>query len=495
MKFLTGNKMRYFNIWLVMLLFVYAIRGLSAEEDLFARQEYTCYRIKDGTMHLDGKLDEDFWFEVPEIEIREMATGEALPFSSKAKIVWDSKCLYVGYILKDTNVYSKAEKGLDYRSRTKPRALCGLPHPFVKLFLDPDADGADYMEVHIDARGNITDLLQVIPYCNQHSKIVKPQVSRILWGWDCEGIRAAVYVDGTIDNPEDVDKGWSVELAVPWSSLDKITAGKCPPLSGDRWLVSVQRVVHTDTRIYGSWPTLGIVDSHIIDRWGYLVFSDKKPERLQLKLVWVETMPQKTEKQIEDAVIKAKSLGFNAIAWETNKWEAFIYACRVHNIKHYGIIQMTGLRESDYLEKIKYQVEQAIAKGFTGLVFNDTESEKADNKAMAEFYETMSKYAVSYAKSVMNRTVEIICSGIVPLVKLSGKDDIQTVERVKKELQVIKKSESRTIQIYELGLILSSPKISKIITDELGGNQKIMFSTQKRITGPLYDKKLTNPDD
>ena len=37
-----------------------------------------------------------------------------------------------------------------------------------------------------------------------------------------EGALCAVALDGTLNNPADIDRGWTVELAFPWSALDAL---------------------------------------------------------------------------------------------------------------------------------------------------------------------------------------------------------------------------------------------------------------------------------
>ena len=65
------------------------------------------------------------------------------------------------------------------------------------------------------------------------------------WGfldWDCPGLRHAVHVDGTLNRRDDIDRGWSAEIAIPWTSLSLLADGRSlPPRDGDEWRIDCSR--------------------------------------------------------------------------------------------------------------------------------------------------------------------------------------------------------------------------------------------------------------
>ena len=66
--------------------------------------------------------------------------------------------------------------------------------------------------------------------------------------WDFEGLKSAVQVDGTLNAPWIVDKGWSVEIAFDWKSMAPQAIGvSCPQKHGDQWRVNISRV-HRDRK-------------------------------------------------------------------------------------------------------------------------------------------------------------------------------------------------------------------------------------------------------
>ena len=55
------------------------------------------------------------------------------------------------------------------------------------------------------------------------------------------GYKSAIAIDGTLNDPRDHDKGWSVELALPWSAFIE-RSGKGRPNAGDAWRMNFSRV-------------------------------------------------------------------------------------------------------------------------------------------------------------------------------------------------------------------------------------------------------------
>jgi hypothetical protein len=65
------------------------------------------------------------------------------------------------------------------------------------------------------------------------------------WGfldWDCPGLLHAVHVDGTVNRRDGKDRGWSAEIAVPWTSFALLADGRAlPPRDGDVWRIDCLR--------------------------------------------------------------------------------------------------------------------------------------------------------------------------------------------------------------------------------------------------------------
>ena len=51
-----------------------------------------------------------------------------------------------------------------------------------------------------------------------------------------------IKIEGTVNDNTDIDKGWTVEIAIPWKSLHWLAKGRSlPPENGDIWRIFMGR--------------------------------------------------------------------------------------------------------------------------------------------------------------------------------------------------------------------------------------------------------------
>jgi hypothetical protein len=230
---------------------------------------YVCYRAG-GPLTLDGRLDEDAWRAVPWTEPFVDIEGGRRPaprYRTRVKMLWDDRCLYLGAELEEPHVWA---------TRTRHDAVIFHDNDF-EVFLDPDGDSHLYAELEVNALNTTWDLLLPRPYKDG---------GRALDAWEITGLRTAVHVDGTRNDPRDRDRGWSVEIAWPWRGLKELTDRPVPPRDGDQWRINFSRV-EWDHEVVGGryrkvkgrpehnwvWSPQGVIDMHRPERWGYLQFS------------------------------------------------------------------------------------------------------------------------------------------------------------------------------------------------------------------------------
>ncbi|MFA6716012.1 MAG: carbohydrate-binding family 9-like protein [Victivallaceae bacterium] len=269
---------------------------------------YKCYKIPEGTVHIDGKLDEECWKNKPVIEFRQIENGTLPKYQSAARIVWDDKYLYIGMELEDPNVWGRwGVKDKEIKKQRRKFIIwdsSGLgsveikimeSDPFIKIFLDPDADRKRYLEFHINVLNNVFDC-----YLDKDWELVgagDPK-SKDRWKgwkllqdsdnwhpeWNCAGLKSATQIYGTLNFPDDRDKGWSVEVSIPWKSLKDFTKNSCPPQIGDKWKGHLGRAYRTEYRgkkQYWTWPVIGAVNCHLLNRYGFLIFCGLQREGKQ----------------------------------------------------------------------------------------------------------------------------------------------------------------------------------------------------------------------
>ena len=103
-------------------------------------------------------------------------------------------------------------------------------------------------------------------------------------------MKSAVHLDGTLNVVTDTDRGWSVELAVPWSALGELARRTSPPADGDQWRVNFSRVQWALEVANGAyrkvpkrpennwvWSPQHVVNMHRPETWGYVQFSTARP--------------------------------------------------------------------------------------------------------------------------------------------------------------------------------------------------------------------------
>lgn len=242
--------------------------GPAATTQPAGQRTYDCPRTT-GPIAVDGKLDEPAWDAVPWTQDFVTLKSAAKPsVRTRAKLAWDASNLYVAAEMQTPHVRA---------TQTQRDADLFTTDGVFELFLDPDGDSRDYAEIQFNALGTVMDLLMDKPYrAGGHYDMT----------WNVADVRVGVHVDGTNNNPSDEDKGWTVEVAIPWKSLATMAHRPCPPAAGDAWRAQLARCEHPakvlpdgtyappsiKTAGYSGWSPQGLNNLHAPDRWGVLRF-------------------------------------------------------------------------------------------------------------------------------------------------------------------------------------------------------------------------------
>lgn len=255
---------------------------------------YECQKT-DEKITVDGVLDEDVWRRTPSMSFVGIVDGSKPPFLTEAKMLWDDKYLYVGYYFEEPDVrayWGIEEANCSDALKSIPRGIsfstiasegkeawwyteCLIMRVdrFAKLFLDPDGDGTNYIEMQCNPLNNYFDSWYKRGFSKDYHGSRFPSVE-----WKCPGRLSATRIYGTVNAPQDIDKGWSLEMAIPWTSLAPFTKGACPPVSGDIWGGHLGRVYRDwvgGSNEYWVWPFLGIRNCHFPNLYGKIVFKDE----------------------------------------------------------------------------------------------------------------------------------------------------------------------------------------------------------------------------
>ncbi len=242
----------------------------------YAPLTYACPRAATAPV-IDGRLDDAAWQAVPWTADFVDIEGDLRPtprHRCRVKMLWDDEYVYFAADLDEPHVWA---------TRTKRDSIIFHDNDF-EVFLDPDQDTHDYFEFEINAFGTEWDLYLGKPYRDG---------GPALHQWDMPGMKSAVQVDGTINDPSDTDRGWTVEIAFPWADLQQGAGAPCPPNPGDRWRVNFSRVqwrTHVDGGRYVKdvdpetgenlpednwvWSPQGVINMHYPERWGLVEFRN-----------------------------------------------------------------------------------------------------------------------------------------------------------------------------------------------------------------------------
>ena len=130
----------------------------------------------------------------------------------------------------------------------------------VEVFLDADGDGKDYVEVEVSPKGVLFD-----------SSFKGPRRGEAR-SWN-PAVEVGVKVEGTLNRPDDTDRGWVAELRIPWKEIPD--GGGGPPSRGTTWRANFFRVERSrGGKGFGlSWAPVPEGDYHTLYRFGILRFG------------------------------------------------------------------------------------------------------------------------------------------------------------------------------------------------------------------------------
>lgn len=255
-------------------------------------KHYTCCRVNE-PIHVDGLLDKPSW-QLAEKSPRfvDLVSGKTVALDTRAALLWDDENLYVAFWVQEPDIQA---------TLTERDSLIWNDND-VEIFIA----GQDcYYEFEINAFGTVFEVLYVWQDAYKHgNRFNIPELDlltqkvEVLGGgydyrthprkgrwafreWDMQGMQSAVKINGTINKSDDIDEGWTVELAFPWSGMKLLAGDKSlPPRNGDVWRMDLsrfQKFRDRDSMINPGWAwnTHGTYDSHIPELFTYIHFTDK----------------------------------------------------------------------------------------------------------------------------------------------------------------------------------------------------------------------------
>ncbi len=223
---------------------------------------------------IDGDLSDEAWQQAAWTSNFVDIEGNLKPlptYNTQVKMLWDDSCLYIAAHITEPHVWATLKKH---------DQVIFNDNDF-EVFINPDGTTHHYYEIEFNALNTVFDLYMAKPYRNGGSALISFNLS---------GMRSAVKVDGTLNDPSDTDKGWTVEISIPFRDLSLGNDVQIP-VDGLTWRINFSRV-EWDTQAVGGkyvkqtdaqgrrlpehnwvWSQQGVVNMHYPERWGYLQFT------------------------------------------------------------------------------------------------------------------------------------------------------------------------------------------------------------------------------
>lgn len=257
------------------------------------------YGLKPGTytagyiskpLKTTGHAKDPSWAAAPRTpRFVDMRSGTPAPLETTAAVLWDETFLHIAFYAAEPNVTA---------TMTKRDDLLFFEND-LEIFID---GGDSYYELEFNARGTIYEVFFIwrdayqpggkwdVPKFNVHSPRVHsfggdydhgtksfwtgnhPRGTR--WAfldYDMPELELKVAVDGTINDPSTLDRGWTAEISIPWKSLADLANGRSlPPKDGDTWGIFFGRFQQLAARTPTGYATggyaahaFGLADTHV----------------------------------------------------------------------------------------------------------------------------------------------------------------------------------------------------------------------------------------
>lgn len=173
---------------------------------------------------IDGIADEFSWSKSRQINSFERILNDydEILYRTRTKMLWDEQYFYFFFACQDADMWA-IYQGEDDKL---------WEEEVVEVFIDPDGDGKNYLELEVNPLNAVVDLLIYSVSPEWHSSTE----------WDIAGLKTAVKAYGTANDSLALDEGWTAEIAIPWAAMADSVTGGGRPGPGDVWRLNLYRI-------------------------------------------------------------------------------------------------------------------------------------------------------------------------------------------------------------------------------------------------------------
>ncbi len=262
--------------------------------------DYTVCKIS-FSLTIDGNIYKPVW-QTAQWSKRfvDMVNGQSGMYNTQTAMLWNDTHLYIAF--------TAEEPFIEAKQTTRDSIV------FLENDLEVFIDGGDcYYELEVNAANTVYEVFFIwkdayikgSKFDTAQFDVHHPQAYTFGGDYDRSGasfwkgthprgirwaftnfdmpcLQTAVQLEGTLNDNSDVDKGWNLEIAIPWSSLQILANGRSiPPKSGDVWNMFLGRFqkLMTGGKEVTPHPAMalnshGIYDTHLPDKWSRIKFEE-----------------------------------------------------------------------------------------------------------------------------------------------------------------------------------------------------------------------------
>ncbi len=166
-------------------------------------------------------------------------------FDTRAALAWDDRGLFVGFWMEDRDIQATCEEDShEVRQDSYVGVIITGPGAYYDLVVNPLGATSEMCYIwkeayRDDVRFHVPEFDLAVHRPEVLGGHTRTDIRAMRWAfsdWRLPGLQASVKVDGDPGRRDRVDRGWNVELALPWEGFRWLADGRAvPPAPGDVW--------------------------------------------------------------------------------------------------------------------------------------------------------------------------------------------------------------------------------------------------------------------
>jgi len=271
-----------YSVLIILVLICYSCKQEKAERapiavdvtnDIVLPKHYIVPKT-DEVIIIDGHANETAWKNATYSDKFIDIEGVKQPqFDTQIKMLWDDTHLYVFAEMEEPHIWGYL----------KQRDTIIFYNNDFEVFIDPFDSGISYGEIEINALNTVWDLFLDKPY---------RVGGNADFNWNLDDMKTAVTINGTLNEPSDIDSLWTVEMAIPLQPFVSMKHNaENYPKDGEQWRINFSRVEWDHDLVNGKyyrkkvdgnylkehnwvWSNQKVINMHEPEKWGFLQFND-----------------------------------------------------------------------------------------------------------------------------------------------------------------------------------------------------------------------------